>query len=141
MVRRGVMLAMLVCAMLVQALADGISTNDQRAFTSIIASQIDAFRAGDHHRAWSFAAPSIQYKLGNPINFMNMVRRSYAPVFSPRSYRFGEARLLDGVQVQEVELVARDGALWTAFYTFQRQPDGSWRISGCSLVRKPGAAI
>ena len=31
------------------------------------------------------------------------------------------------------------GPVWTALYTMQKQPDGSWKISACVLVEVPGA--
>jgi hypothetical protein len=40
-----------------------------------------------------------------------------------------------------VFLVGPDGKSYVAVYTFQRQPDGSWRISGCYLVPDEGASI
>ena len=39
--------------------------------------------------------------------------------------------------MQRVELVGPDGHGATALYTMEREADGTWRISGCSLVEKP----
>jgi hypothetical protein len=36
--------------------------------------------------------------------------------------------------VQPVEVIDRTGNVWLAYYGMQRQPDGSWRTSGCHLV-------
>ena len=43
--------------------------------------------------------------------------------------------------VQKVFLVGPDGKSYVAVYSLQRQPDGSWRINGCTLVEDSGATI
>ena len=41
----------------------------------------------------------------------------------------------------KVFLVGPDGKSYVALYTLQRQPDGSWRINGCTLIEDSGATI
>ena len=36
--------------------------------------------------------------------------------------------------VRSLFVIGPDGHAYMAFYTMERQPDGSWRISGCHLV-------
>ena len=69
-----------------------------------------------------------------------MVRGSYAPVYRHKSFEFGEARIADGSIAQRVHIVDGDGVAWEALYTLERQPDGSLKISGCSLL-KAGQAV
>jgi hypothetical protein len=40
-----------------------------------------------------------------------------------------------------VTIVDVDGQVWTAIYSFERQANGSWKISGCRLVRAPSADV
>ena len=71
---------------------------------------------------------------------MRMVRQGYKPVHRPQSFRFGEAALDPlGRQAQRVTLVGPDGRTYEALYSMERQPDGSWRIDGCTLLEIPGA--
>ena len=35
-------------------------------------------------------------------------------------------------------ILGPDGQNYEAVYTMERQPDGTWRINGCYLVKKPG---
>ncbi len=68
---------------------------------------------------------------------MAMVRQGYQPVYRPRSYSFGALQATGGEMMQAVDIVDADGALWTAVYTLAQQADGTWRITSCSLVKKP----
>jgi hypothetical protein len=66
---------------------------------------------------------------------MAMVRRSYAPVYRHNSFEFGEARVEGGWIAQRVHIVDADGEAWEALYTLEAQPDGTFRITGCSLLK------
>jgi hypothetical protein len=52
----------------------------------------------------------------------------------------GEAQVADDIIAQKVHIVDADGIPWEALYTLQRQPDGSLKITGCSL-QKAGQAV
>ena len=112
------------------------------AFESIISKQIEAFRAGDGATAFSFAAPSLQQLFQTPDNFIAMVKRGYMAVYAPRRFSFpGVETDMQGRPVQVVEVVDGDGRVWTARYTFEQQPDGSWRIAAVTLEKAPGADV
>jgi hypothetical protein len=111
-------------------------------FESIISRQIEAFRAGDGATAFSFASPSLQRLFQTPDNFIAMVKRGYMAVYAPRRYNFpGTETDPQGRPVQLVEVVDGDGRVWTARYTFEQQPDGSWRIASVTLEKAPGADV
>jgi len=114
----------------------------QSAFESIISRQIEAFRAGDGATAFSFASPSLQRMFQTPDNFIAMVKRGYLAVYAPRRFSFpGTETDPQGRPVQLVEVVDGDGRVWTARYTFEQQPDGSWRIAAVTLEKAPGADV
>ena len=114
----------------------------QPAFESIISKQIEAFRAGDNEAAFSFAAPALQQLFQTPDNFIAMVKRGYMAVYAPRRFSFpGVETDPQGRPVQLVEVVDGDGRVWTARYTFEKQPDGSWRIAAVTLEKAPGADV
>ncbi len=122
------------------ALADP-SPADAAAIHTVITSQIDAFRRDDADGAFAFAAPSIQGMFGNPGTFIAMVQKGYPAVYRPRSVDFTALTEEDGEIVQLAELIGPDGLAYTARYTMEHEADGSWRISGCSLLesRRLGA--
>jgi Domain of unknown function (DUF4864) len=72
--------------------------------------------------------------------FMSMVRNSSAPDYRHKSFEFGEARVSGGQIAQQVHIIDADGEAWEALYTLEPQPDGSLKITGCSLL-KAGQAV
>ncbi len=118
--------------------AETLSDSDKSAFRSIITNQIEAFRADDGARAYSYAAPIIKHIFPTPDQFMAMVRDGYKPVYHPDSFQFGDAGFAaSGRPIQRVKLVGQDGLDYEAIYTMEQQPDGTWQISGCAIVRVP----
>jgi len=111
-------------------------------FEAIISRQIEAFGNGDGATAFGFASPALQRMFQTPENFMSMVQRGYAAVYSPRRFSFASTETdPQGRPVQIVEVVDQDGRVWTARYTFEQQPDGTWRIAAVTLDKAPGADV
>jgi hypothetical protein len=111
---------------------------DTATFRAVISAQIEAFQADDGQRAYGYASPSIRQIFPTAEIFMDMVRRGYQPVYRPQSLSFGEAGTsADGRPFQKVTILGPDGLTYEALYSFELQPDGSWQISGCALVRAP----
>jgi Domain of unknown function (DUF4864) len=118
--------------------AAAISDADRAEIQSTIDQQLKAFLADDGAAAYSFAAPNITARFPTVDSFMAMVRQGYQPVYRPRSYSFGALTQEPGYLEQAVEIIDADGAFWTAVYTLSRQPDGTWKITGCYLEKTPG---
>ena len=136
--RRLLAFIVLLFATLPLAHADSLSPADRSAFQSVISGQIEAFRSDDGTRAYSFAAPTIRQIYPTPDMFMSMVRQGYGQVYRPQSFRFGDAGFsASGRPTQRVVIVGPDGITYEAIYTMEQQPDGSWQISGCAIVRAP----
>jgi hypothetical protein len=134
-----VLLALLIAPM--TSRAEDVTAADTAAIQSVIAQQIEDFRADDGAGAFSFASPTIRQVFATPENFMSMVQRSYAPVYRPRHLSFGRIEAdAPGGPAQHVIIVGPDGKTYDAVYSMQRQPDGTWKINGCALVELPGLA-
>jgi hypothetical protein len=118
--------------------ASAFTDSDRAAIESVIEQQIQAFLRDDATTAYSFAAPGIKAVFPTEEIFMQMVQKGYPQVYRPRSYRFLELEEVGAQLKQTVEIVDVDGVFWTALYTLERQPDGSWKITGCYLLKKPG---
>jgi hypothetical protein len=130
----------LLAALLIGFAAPARAADEVAAAQGVIRSQVEAFRRDDAAAAYSHAAPAIQNLFPHPDIFMAMVRGSYAPVYRHRSFEFGEARASDGQIAQRVHIIDADGIPWEALYTLELQPDGSLKISGCTLLRAGQAA-
>jgi hypothetical protein len=120
---------------LVGTAAFAADRDDISSAQSIIRAQEQAFARDDAATAYGFASPAIQSFYRSPDGFMSMVRNGYAPVYRHRSFVFGEARIVDGKIMQEVQIVDADGAAWDALYTLETQSDGSLKISACILKK------
>ncbi len=115
--------------------AAGETAADQAAIRSLIQSQIDAFRHDDDAAAYGYASPTIQQIFPSVGAFMDMVRGQYQPVYRPQSVTYGALSDSPAGPEQRVYLVGPDGNHYVALYTLQRQPDGTWKINGCELLR------
>jgi len=105
-----------------------------KAAQSVIDSQLQAFQDNDGARAYSYAAPSIKRIFPTKEAFMNMVTNGYPPVHRAQSHAFGKVEETGPTSIiQQVLIVGPDGKDYEAVYTLERQPDGGYLITGCSL--------
>ena len=127
-------------ALLIGFASPAFAADDVATAQSVIRSQEQAFMQGDAAAAYSHAAPAIKQIFPQADIFMDMVRNRYAPVYWHRSFEFGESRVADGWIAQRVHIIDANGEAWVALYTLEQQPDGSLKITGCSLL-KAGQAV
>lgn len=120
---------------------ESIAPADAAAIQQVIQGQMNAFRVDDWNAAFAYAAPSIQTKFESPQVFSQLVTQAYQPVYRPRGVEFREVKASAFGPTQEVFVVGPDGLSYLAYYTMERQPDGSWRISGCYLVRAEDESV
>lgn len=111
---------------------------DRSAVQGVIDQQLTAFSSDNAAAAYSHAAPNIKAMFPNQDIFMELVRKGYQPVYRSQSHTFGEVKETPMGLQQTVDIIDSAGEFWTAVYTVQKQPDGSWQISSCVLVQKPG---
>jgi len=111
------------------------TADDIAAAQNVISAQEQAFKRDDAAAAYSFAAPAIKEIFPSADVFMSMVQNTYAPVYRHRSFEFGEAEV-DGDRVaQRVHIADAKGEAWEALYTLEREADGSFKITGCMLLK------
>jgi hypothetical protein len=131
---------LLLLALLLAFTPSAFAADDLAAAQSVIRAQEQAFSRDDAAAAYSYAAPAIKEIFPEASIFMLMVRESYAPVYRHKSFEFGEARTDGNWIAQRVHIIDADGEAWEALYTLERQPDGSLKITGCSLLKMGQAA-
>jgi hypothetical protein len=125
-------LTLLWCA---PALADeALGADAEAAIHQVIAGQLDALSHEDGAGAFRFASPGIQARFGDAPHFLDMVRQAYPVIMSPHSVNFAGLASADGHVVQKVELIGRSGISAVALYEMEHEPDGSWKIAGCTLI-------
>lgn len=113
------------------------SPNASPKARALIERQLEALGRDDAAGAYALAAPAIRTKFIDPEGFLAMVREKYAPVYRHRGVAFGDATD-DGDKISQLlTIVDNDDKVWSALYQLTRQPDGTWLISGCVLIRAP----
>ena len=134
MVRMALAFLILVSA---STLSRAASDSDAAAIRDVIEQQLEAFQHDDAIAAFGLAAPNIHTMFGEADRFMGMVKNGYPPVYRPKSHAFLDLKEPDGTILQSLRIEDGAGELWTAIYAMEKQPDGSWKISGCWLVKAP----
>jgi hypothetical protein len=114
--------------------------DDIAAAKSVIRAQEQAFARDDAAAAYSYAAPAIKQIFPAADIFMAMVENAYAPIYRHKSFEFGETKVEGDWIGQHVHIIDVNGEVWEALYTLEQQGDGSYKITGCSLL-KAGQAV
>ncbi|QIP05670.1 DUF4864 domain-containing protein [Bradyrhizobium symbiodeficiens] len=114
--------------------------DDVTAAQGVVRAQEQAFARDDAAGAYSHAAPALKEIFPAPDIFMSMVQSGYAPVYRHKSFEFGESKIEGSSIAQRVHIIDANGEAWEALYTLEQQPDGSYKITGCTLL-KAGQAV
>jgi hypothetical protein len=113
-----------------------LSDQDAQQIRKIIATQLAAFAQDDADGAFATATPSVRQAVGDSTRFLAMVRGAYPMVYHPSVVKFQKPEVDedDGGVIQLVEVVDGNRQSWIALFALERQPDASWRISGCAVA-------
>jgi len=142
LVRRLTLIAAMFLTGAALARADeAVAPADAAAIQQVIQGQMNAFKIDDWSAAFAYAAPGIQTKFQSPQIFSQMVTQAYQPVYRPRGVEFRALKASEFGPTQEVFVVGPDGLNYLAYYTMEKQADGTWRISGCYLVRAEDQSV
>ncbi|TWA92683.1 DUF4864 domain-containing protein [Bradyrhizobium stylosanthis] len=133
-------IAALLVALSVALIGLSARADDVATAQGVIRAQEQAFVRDDASAAYSYAAPAIKEIFPAPEIFMSMVQNGYAPVYRHKSFEFGESKVEGSRIAQRVHIVDANGEAWEALYTLEQQADGSYKITGCTLL-KAGQAV
>ncbi len=113
------------------------ATAQDSAMQQTILNQIDAFKADDFKRAFTFASPMIKGIFMTPQNFGAMVTQGYPMVHRPAAVKMLEARDVAGRLWQKVMITDQAGRTHMLDYQMVEGPDG-WQINGVQILPEPG---
>jgi hypothetical protein len=116
------------------ALAGTLTEPDAQKVQSVIIAQLDAFAQDDADSAFATATPAVREAIGNSGRFLAMVRGAYPMVYRPASVTFHKPEEDEGTVLQLVEIKDTNEKSWLALFALEKQPDASWRISGCVVA-------
>ena len=115
--------------------ADRVTGSDAAEIRAVIHRQIDAFKRDDAEGAFALVSPSVRQAFQTPEKFLDVVRMAYRAVYRPSAVVFLDMLVMGDDVVQQVQLTDRGGLVWLAYYSMQRQRDGSWKTNGCHLTQ------
>ncbi|MGB7285325.1 MAG: DUF4864 domain-containing protein [Salaquimonas sp.] len=116
-----------------------VGAAETAATQSVVRDQLNAFKAGDHNRAYSHAAPNITNYFTTVDRFIGMVKGGYSAIYLSDSFVMGRNTIINDDIYQEVIITDPQGKQWQAVYTLRQQADGSWKITGVKMDPYNGA--
>jgi hypothetical protein len=110
-----------------------VRASDWKSMKLAISSQRAALLAGDGEKAFGYATPALRTQFGDAETFMAMVHLGYPALLTARYTEFLQGAVIDGLVIQPLRLIDADNTVRVALYTLEKQPGGTWRISGCRI--------
>jgi len=117
-----------------QAAAGPMTDDDADKVRGIIVSQLTALADDDADAAFQTATPEVREAIGSSGRFLALVRGAYPMVYRPASVSFHKPEAEEGSGLQLVEITDSNDKSWLALFAVEKQPDNSWRISGCLVA-------
>ena len=99
-----------------------------------IRAQIEAFKADDFARAFTFASPTLHQMFGTPDNFGRMVRDGYPMVWHPAQVDMMDLSTVGGALWQRVRVTDLKGQSYLLDYQMVQGPDG-WLINAVQMQK------
>jgi hypothetical protein len=115
----------------------GLSAKDSEQVQQVIVAQIQALAEDDAERIFETTTPAVRAAIGSSGRFLAMMRGAYPMVYQPSSVTFHELEPGQDGAWQLVEITDREDQSWLALFALERQPDKTWRISGCLVAPNP----
>ena len=112
-------------------------TAQDNAMQATILNQLEAFKADDFERAFTFASPTIKGIFATPQNFGAMVVQGYPMVHRPADVKMLESREISGAIWQKVMITDQAGRTHILDYQMIETADG-WQINAVQILPEPG---
>jgi hypothetical protein len=133
--------AVVTSAVHLGATAQPLAQEEADEIRGVIVAQLEAFADDDADTAFEIATPAVRQAIGSSSRFLAMVRGAYPMVYRPASVSFHKPEQEAGSVLQLVEITDSESKSWLALYALERQPDMSWRISGCVVKENNWKAV
>lgn len=125
----------------VRAAAGPLAEEDADRVREVIVAQLSALALDDADKAFETATPEVRAAIGSSNRFLAMVRGAYPMVYRPSSVNFHKPEEEAGSVLQLVEIKDGEDKSWLALFALERQPDTTWRISGCVVAENHWQSI
>ncbi len=104
---------------------------------AVIGDQIEAMKADDFAKAFTFASPTIKGMFGTSEHFGDMVKTGYPMVWHPSSVRYLALRDVAGGLWQRVMVTDSTGHAFMLDYQMV-QIEGVWKINAVQILPAQG---
>jgi hypothetical protein len=125
----------------VRAAAGPLAEEEADRVREVIVAQLSALALDDADKAFETATPEVRAAIGSSNRFLAMVRGAYPMVYRPSSVNFHKPEEEAGSVLQLVEIKDGEDKSWLALFALERQPDTTWRISGCVVAENHWQSI
>jgi hypothetical protein len=140
-IRFFMVIAIAFAASTTQTMAGPLPESEAQKVQGVIVAQLEAFAQDDAESAFQTATPAVREAIGSSGRFLALVRGAYPMVYRPVSVTFHKPEEDEGSVLQLVEITDSNAKSWLALFALERQPDASWRISGCVVAENKWQAI
>lgn len=120
---------------------DDITTADAIAIHEVVQSQLEALANDDAASAFELATPEKRMLIGNPDNFLRLIKEEYNPIYRYQRVIFSRPEVVDGEAVQMVRVTDGYSRVWVAIFWMLQGEDGNWRIDGCQLLETTSVSV
>lgn len=117
-----------------QAVPALIAASTNPRARSIVLEQIEAIQQDDARSAYRLTADSVRQAFPTGDAFMTMIRTYYPAMHRPRAVALGPYGETPIGSMQVVFIAGADGSNWVAYFQLEEQPDGTMRVSGCTMM-------
>ena len=128
------MMVAIAFASSLSTMAGPLPESEAKKIQGVIVAQLQAFAQDDADGAFQTATPAVREAIGSSGRFLAMVRGAYPMVYRPASVTFHKPEEDEGSVLQLVEITDDNAKSWLALFALERQPDATWRISGCVVA-------
>ncbi|MEM6781827.1 MAG: DUF4864 domain-containing protein [Pseudomonadota bacterium] len=116
------------------AITQNISVDYAEPVHAIIEKQLRAFREKDAERAYKYNSSTFQSRYRDEEHFLTMMRLTYNPLTSHKSYSFLDQSEIGDTLIQKVSMVNKDGSSVIMMVYLKQNERGTWMIDGYTLL-------
>ncbi len=110
---------------------------DRAMIMMTVRRMLDALRQGDAGAAFELLSDEFRGEMATPKRFLSSMRRSCKPLCQSRFIDFESLNAVNGLLVQEINLVGIDGGLCTAYFLMERDSKTGWQVGSCIVDTLP----
>jgi hypothetical protein len=110
---------------------------DRAAIMMTIRRLVDTLRRSDAHAAFNLLSDEFRGEMGSAKAFLASMRETCRPLCEARFCDFDTLSAVNGMLVQEIDLMALDGTEAVGYFLMERGYGDEWKIGSCIIEAQP----